>query len=255
VSIITERIIMPTLNGKVALITGGSRGMGAAIAKRLAHEGAYVAITYATARDKAEGVISAIRAAGGKGIAIHADNRDAAAVAAAVASVAKAEGQIDILVNNAGIFDAKPISELTVEDFDRTVDINVRAVFIATKEAVAHMPDGGRVITIGSNLATHVPWPGISLYALSKAALSGFTRGLARDLGARAITANIVHPGSTNTDMNPATSEMADTQRAAMAIPRYGEPADVASLVAWLASSDARSVTGAEYIIDGGTNA
>ncbi|WFE75331.1 3-oxoacyl-ACP reductase family protein [Roseinatronobacter sp. S2] len=246
---------MSALNGKIALVTGGSRGMGAAIAKRLAREGAYVAITYATEGDKAAEVISSIKTAGGRGIAIQADNRNAEAVTAAIDTVAAAEGHINILVNNAGIIDARPISELTLEDFDRTVDINVRGVFVATKSAVAHMPDGGRVITIGSNLASQVPWPGISLYALSKSALIGFTRGLARDLGERAITANIVHPGSTDTDMNPASGDMADAQRAQMAIPRYGDPADVASLVAWLAGPEARSVTGAEYVIDGGTNA
>lgn len=246
---------MSTLDGKVAFVTGGSRGMGAAIAKRLAGDGAYVAITYVNARDKAEEVISSIEAAGGRGIAIQADNRNAQAVAAAIDTVAKAQGRIDILVNNAGIFDAKPISDLTLEDFDRTVDINVRAVFVATREAIAHMPDGGRIITIGSNLAAHVPWPGISLYALSKSALSGFTRGLARDVGSKGITANIVHPGSTTTDMNPESGDMADAQRATMAIPRYGDSADVAGLVAWLASPEARSVTGAEYVIDGGTNA
>lgn len=246
---------MSTLSGKVAFVTGGSRGMGAAIAKRLAREGARVAITYANSRGKAEAVIAEIEAAGGKGTAIQADNRDATAVVAAVDSVVEAEGRIDILVNNAGIFNARPISELTLEDFDRTIDINVRAVFVATKAATARMPDGGRIITIGSNLAERVTDPAISLYALSKAALSGFTRGLARELGPKAITVNLVHPGSTDTDMNPATGPTADIQRAAMAIPRFGDPADIAALVAWLAGPEARSATGAEYTIDGGANA
>jgi 3-oxoacyl-[acyl-carrier protein] reductase len=246
---------MPTLDGKIAFVTGGSRGMGAAIATRLAQEGASVAITYATSRDKADGVISSIQAAGGKGVAIQADNRDARALVSAIASVVDAEGRIDILVNNAGILHAAPIGELTLEDFDRTVDINIRAVFVASQAAAAHMPDEGRIITIGSSLGQRVPWPGLSLYALSKSALSGFTRGLARDLGSRAITANIIHPGAIETDLNPATGDLADIQRAAMAIPRYGSAADVAGLVAWLASSEARSVTGAEYTFDGGSNA
>ncbi|ANH03122.1 SDR family NAD(P)-dependent oxidoreductase [Shinella sp. HZN7] len=246
---------MANLDGKTALVTGGSRGMGAAIARRLAQEGARVTLTYASAEAAAAATVAAIEAAGGKAVAIKADNRDAAALAAAVDATAKAEGRIDILVNNAGIFHAAPLSDLTLEDFDRTIDVNVRAVFVATRQAIAHMPDGGRIITIGSNLAQRVPWPGISLYALSKAALSGFTRGIARDLGPRGITANIIHPGSTDTDMNPAKGETADMQRATMAIPRFGSPDDIAAFVAWLAGPEARFVTGAEHVIDGGTNA
>ncbi len=172
---------MPQLNGQTALVTGGSRGIGAAIARRLAADGAAVAITYTQAEQQAQEVVRDIEAAGGRGLAIRADNRAPAAIEAAVSATAEAFGSISILVNNAGIFDARPITELTLADFDRTVDINVRAVFAFTRAALAHMPDGGRIITIGSNLAQRVPWPGLSLYSLSKAALIGFTKGLARD--------------------------------------------------------------------------
>jgi len=246
---------MTQLKDKVALVTGGSRGIGAAIARRLAKEGATVAITYVASADKAQGIVDGIEAAGGRALAIQADSRDGEAVEAAVETVVSTFGRLDILVNNAGIFDVAPIGELTLENFDRTIDINVRAVFAATRAASAHLPEGGRVISIGSNLAQRVPEPGISLYALSKAALIGFTKGVARDLGPRGITANVVHPGSTNTDMNPADGETSDGQRGLMAIPRYNEAGDVAALVAWLAGPEARSVTGAEFLIDGGANA
>ncbi|QPC44692.1 SDR family oxidoreductase [Kaustia mangrovi] len=246
---------MTSLNGKVALVTGGSRGIGAAIARRLADDGARVAITYATSKDKAAAVVAEIEAAGGEAMAIQADNRDGDAVVAAVETAVSAFGRLDILVNNAGIFDIGPIGELTLEDFDRTMDVNVRAVFAAVSAAARHLPEGGRIVSIGSNLAGRVPWPTISLYSLSKAALVGFTKGVARDLGPRNITVNIVHPGSTDTDMNPADGELSDTQRGLMAIPRYNEAGDVAGLVAWLAGPDGRSVTGAEFTIDGGANA
>ncbi|MGF1622318.1 MAG: SDR family NAD(P)-dependent oxidoreductase [Rhodomicrobiaceae bacterium] len=246
---------MAALNGKVALVTGGSRGIGAAIARRLAKEGAIVAITYAQSGDKARGVIADIETAGGLGLALQADNRDAGAVEGAVGETVSAFGRLDILVNNAGIFDVGPIADLDAETFDRTIAINVRAPFLASRAAASRMSDGGRIISIGSNLAQRVPWPEISLYALSKAALVGFTKGLARDLGERDITANVVHPGSTNTDMNPENGDSADLQRATMAIQRYSAPDEVAGLVAWLAGPEARSVTGAEFTIDNGSNA
>jgi len=246
---------MTHLQGKVALVTGGGRGIGAAVARRLAVEGAAIAVTYARSQDRAEALIADIEAGGGRGMAIRADNRDAGAVAAAVAAVATAQGRIDILVNNAGIFETGPIAALTLEDFDRTIDVNLRAVFVATRAAIAHMPDGGRIVSIGSNLAHRVPWPEISLYALSKSALSGFTRGVARDLGSRRICVNLVHPGSTDTEMNPADGEMAQAQRDLMAIGRFNEAAEVAGMVAWLAGPDSGGVTGAEFTIDGGANA
>ncbi|MCV0398041.1 MAG: 3-oxoacyl-ACP reductase FabG [Rhizobiaceae bacterium] len=246
---------MSRLKGKVALVTGGSRGIGAAIAMRLAEEGADVALTYARSADKAEAVLAQIKAVDRKGIAIAADNTEAQAVVDAVEKTVAAFGRLDILVNNAGIFPYGALDETTLEDFDETIAINTRGAFVASKAAAAHMGEGGRIISIGSNLAERVPSPGITLYALSKAALIGLTRGMARDLGPRGITVNIVHPGSTDTDMNPADGPQADEQRGSMAIPRYGDPRDVASLVAWLASSEARSVTGAGLTIDGGSNA
>lgn len=246
---------MARLNEKTALVTGGSRGIGAAIARRLAADGARVAITYVQSEEQAQAVVADIEAAGGRALAVRADNRDAAAVEAAVKAVLAAYGSLDILVNNAGIFQVGPITELTLEDFDRTMEVNVRAPFVAVQMAARSMPEGGRIITIGSNLAQRVPAPGISLYALSKAALIGFTRGLARDLGPSGITANIVHPGPTDTDMNPATAPEADVQRRAMAIPRFSDPEEVANLVAWLAGPEGRSVTGSELTIDGGVNA
>lgn len=163
-------------------------------------------------------------------------------------------GRLDILVNNAGIFVAKPIDALTLEDYDETLAVNVKSVFVASQAASKHMREGGRIITIGSNLAARVPGAGLSLYSLSKAALVGLTKGLARDLGPRGITANIVQPGSTNTDMNPANGDHADAQRSLMAIPRFAEPDDIASIVAWLASDESRFATGAAFTLDGGAN-
>jgi len=246
---------MSKLKNKVALVTGGSRGMGAAIAKRLAHEGADVALTYMSSADKAATVVAEIEQAGRRGLAIAADNSDPAAVRSAVEQTVAELGKIDILVNNVGIFIVKPLDALTLDDFDQTVATNVRAVFVASQAAAAHMSEGGRIISIGSNLAEHVTMPGVSLYSLSKSALIGFTKAIARDLGPRGITANVVHPGSTDTDMNPANGEFADAQRNMMAIPRFAEPSDIANLVAWLASEESRFMTGAGLTIDGGTNA
>jgi 3-oxoacyl-[acyl-carrier protein] reductase len=199
--------------------------------------------------------LTEIERAGRRGLAIAADNTDSSAVRAAVERTAAEFGRLDILVNNAGLFVAKPLEALTLDDFERTVAINVRAVFVASQAAAARMGEGGRIISIGSNLAERVPAPGMSLYSLSKAALIGLTKGLARDLGPRGITVNLVHPGSTNTDMNPANGEDADAQRSLMAIPRFGDPRDVAGLVAWLASEESRFATGAAFTIDGGANA
>jgi 3-oxoacyl-[acyl-carrier protein] reductase len=248
-------ISMTRLQGKVALVTGGSRGIGAAIAKKLAQDGADVALTYARSADKALAVVAEIEAAGRRGLAVPADNTDAAAIEAAVEKSVAAFSRLDILVNNAGISRIGPIEELTIEDFDETIAVNLRAAFIAAKAAAARMAEGGRIISIGSNLAERVPEPGLSAYSASKAALIGLTKALARDLGPRGITANVVHPGSTDTDMNPAEGAHADPQRSLMAIPRFAEPRDVAELVAWLAGPESRSVTGAALTIDGGANA
>jgi NAD(P)-dependent dehydrogenase (short-subunit alcohol dehydrogenase family) len=196
-----------------------------------------------------------IEATGRKALAIQADNLDAEAVEKAVKVAVEHFGRLDILVNNAGIFHAAPVEQLTYADFEKTIAINVRAPFIASKVAAGHMGEGGRILSIGSNLAVRVPGQGLSLYSLSKAALIGMTKGLARDLGPKGITVNVVHPGSTDTDMNPADGPHADGQRSLMAMPRFSAPEDVASLVAWLAGPEAGSVTGAEFTTDRGANA
>lgn len=245
---------MSRLAGKRALVTGGSRGIGAAIARRLAAEGADVALTYERSADKAGAVVKDIEALGRKGFAFAADSADPAAVTHAVDDAAKALGGLDILVNNAGIYRGGPVADWSLADIDATLSVNVRAVVLASQAAAAHLGEGGRIISTGSCLADRVVEPGVTLYAMSKAALIGFTKGLARDLGPRGITVNIVHPGSTDTDMNPAEGERADAQRARMAIPRYGKPEDIAGLVAYLASEEARFITGAGFAIDGGVN-
>ncbi|KRE04476.1 oxidoreductase [Bosea sp. Root670] len=245
---------MSRLAGKRALVTGGSRGIGAAIARRLATEGADVALTYERSADKAAAVVKEIEALGRKGFAIAADSADPAAVTGAVDQAAKVLGGLDILVNNAGIYRGGPVADWSLADIDATLAVNVRAVVLASQAAAAHLGEGGRVISTGSCLADRVVEPDITLYAMSKAALIGFTKGLARDLGPRGITVNIVHPGSTDTDMNPAGGPGADAQRARMAIPRYGQPEDIAGLVAYLASEEARFITGAGFAIDGGVN-
>jgi 3-oxoacyl-[acyl-carrier protein] reductase len=243
------------LRGKVALVTGGSRGIGAAIAIQLAAAGADVALTYVRSAEKAEAVVKQIEALGPRGMAIQADNADAAAVEAAVATTIEAFGRLDILVNSAGIWHAGTIDTVTLEQLDETMAVNFRAPFIASKAAASVMQEGGRIISIGSNLADRVPFEGIALYSASKAALVGLTKGLARDLGPRGITVNVVHPGSTETDMNPAEGDVADHQRSLMAIPQFGSPNDIAGLVTWLAGPQGRFVTGATLTIDGGTNA
>ena len=243
------------LSGKVALVTGGSRGIGAAIARRLAAHGAKVAITYVNGGQQARAVVEEIEAAGGRAVALKADNRDPAAIEKAVDDAADAFGRLDILVNSAGIWRAAPVDVLSLADFDETMDVNLRAPFIASKAAAAHMGEGGRIISIGSNLAERVTDTGLSAYSTSKAALVGLTKALARDLGPRGITANVVHPGSTDTDMNPSDGPHAEHQRQKMATPRFGEAEDIAGMVAWLAGREGRFVTGAALTIDGGANA
>lgn len=246
---------MGSLDGKVALVTGGSRGIGAAIVKRLAQEGAAVAFTYVSSPDKAEALAREIESSDGKARAYRADAADPAALRAVVDRTAEAFGRLDILVNNAGIFLGGAFEDTSLEDYERTMAVNVRAVFVASQAAVRHMSEGGRIVNIGSCLADRVPSPGMTLYSMSKSALSAFTRGLARDLGARGITVNLVQPGPTDTDMNPAEGAHADGQRALMAIPRYGDASNIAGMVAWLASEEGRFANGAAFTIDGGANA
>jgi 3-oxoacyl-[acyl-carrier protein] reductase len=243
---------MQDLIGRAALVTGGSRGIGAAIARALAERGCDVAITYATSAGKAEGVVAQIEAAGRRGLALQADSAAAEAVVAAVDRTAAAFGRLDILVNNAGIFPYGPPEATSLDDIDRTLAIHVRAVYLASQAALKHLGAGGRIISIGSCFAQRVPYGGITLYAMSKSALIGFTKGLARDVGARGITVNVVDPGSTDTDMNPADGEGAAAERALMAVGDYGNPAEIAAMVAYLASADGRFVTGASIAVDGG---
>jgi len=243
------------LENKRALVTGGSRGIGAAIVKRLALEGAHVALTFASNAAQANETVKAAEASGGKALAVRADSADADAVVAAVERTVRELGGIDILVNNAGIAVIAPLDGYRLEDLDRTLAVNVRAVFVATQAAVTHMQAGGRIINVGSCNAERMPFAGGAVYAMSKAALVGLVKGLARDLGPRGITINNVQPGPVDTDMNPATSDFAKMLVQQMALPRYGTGDEIASLVAYLASPEAAFVTGASLSIDGGFTA
>ena len=243
------------LQNKRALVTGGSRGIGAAIVRRLANDGAHVALTYVSKPDLANETVRAVRGLGLQGIAIKADNVDAQAIVNAVERTVGELGGIDILVSSAGIAVMAPIDEYRLEDFDRMMAVNLRAVFVATQAAVKHMKAGGRIISIGSCNAERMPFVGGSVYAMSKAALVGLVKGLARDLGPRGITVNNVQPGPTDTDMNPADGAFAGTLKNLMALPRYGTTDEVAALVAYLAGPEAGFVTGASLTIDGGFTA
>jgi len=243
------------LENKRALVTGGSRGIGAAIVMRLAREGAHVALTYVGNTSQADKTVKAAQALGVKAMAIQADSADAEAVIAAVEQAVRELGGIDILVNNAGIAVIAPIDGYRLEDLDRTLAVNVRAVFVATQAAVKHMPAGGRIINVGSCNAERVPFAGGGVYSMSKAALVGLVKGLARDLGPRGITINNVQPGPVDTDMNPATSDFAKMLMQQMALPRYASGDEIASLVAYLASPESAYVTGASLSIDGGFTA
>lgn len=243
------------LSGKVALVTGGSRSIGAAIAGRLAADGATVAITYSASPDKAEGVVRAIQAAGGRAVAIRADAGDPEAVRAAVARTVEVLGGLDILVNNAGIALGGPIDEVSFADYQRMIAVNVTGVFVATQEAVRHMTAGGRVIHIGSSMARYAAFGGASVYTLTKGAVAGFNRSLVRDLGPRGITVNTVHPGPTDTDMNPDGGPVSKIVGPGIAVGRYGRAEEIAGAVAYLAGPDAAFVTGAELVADGGFTA
>lgn len=243
------------LSGKVALVTGGSRSIGAAIAKKLAADGAAVAITYSASPDKAGQVVADIEATGGKALAIAADAGNPEAVRAAVSKTVSAFGGIDILVNNAGVAVNAPIEDFKFEDYERMIAVNVTGVFVATQEAVRHMRTGGRIIHIGSSMTRYAAFPTASVYTLTKGAITGFNRSLVRDLGPKGITVNTVHPGPTDTDMNPADGPVAAIVGPGMAIGRYGQPSEIASVVAFLASPDAAFVTGADIVADGGLTA
>lgn len=244
-----------TLNGKVAFVTGGGRGIGAAIVRRLARDGAAVAFTYKGSAAIANDLAESITQAGGRAIALQADAGDAAALTRAVDEAAAALGTIDILVNNAGVLLMGPIDTFSLEDFDKTLEVNVRGVFVAIKAVLPHMGNGGRIVNIGSCNAERMPFAGGAAYAMSKSALQGLVQGLARDLGPRGITVNNVQPGPTDTDMNPESGDFASALHGLMALPRHAHPDEIAGMVAYVVGPDAGFVTGASLTIDGGFNA
>src|SRR5271167_2236001 len=243
------------LEGKAALISGGSRGIGAAIAKRLAADGASVAITYTKGADAAALVVKEIERAGGKAIAIQADGTDADAVEAAVEKTVATFGRLDILVNNAGTAIPKKFEDTTLEELDRVIDLNIRGVFVTTHAALKHMNDGGRIITIGSAVGERVQTPGLVPYSATKGAVKIFTQALSREVGGRGITVNNVQPGPIDTDLNPAAGDWSVPQKAATALNRYGHVDEIAAMVAFVAGPEASYITGANLTVDGGMNA
>ena len=246
---------MSKLSGKVALVTGGSRGIGAAIAKRLAADGATLAITYAKDAIRASAVVKAIELGGGKAIAMQADAANAQAVKAAVETVVATFGRLDVLVNNAGVAIPKKFEEATLEEMDRVIDINIRGVFVTTQAALKHMKNGGRIIMIGSCIGERFMTPGLVPYSATKGAVKMFTQGLSREVGSRGITVNNVQPGPIETDLNPVAGGSAALQKAATALNRYGHVDEVAALVAFVAGPESSYITGANLTVDGGTNA
>jgi 3-oxoacyl-[acyl-carrier protein] reductase len=246
---------MSNLAKKVALVTGGSRGIGAAIAKRLAADGASVAITYANDVAAASTVVKAIELGGGKAVAIQADAADAEAVKNAVEKAVATFGRLDVLVNNAGTAIPKPFEETTLEEMDRVIDINVRGVFVTTQVALKHMNDGGRIINIGSAVGERVLVPGLVPYSATKGAVKIFTQSLSREVGSRGITVNNVQPGPIDTDLNPATGDWAAPQKAVTALDRYGRVEEIAAMVAFVAGPESSYITGANLTVDGGMNA
>lgn len=243
---------MIDLNGKRALVTGGSRGIGAAIALALAEEGADVAFTYQSSAEKARGIVASVQTLGRRGVAIQADSADPEAIARAVSETSAALGGLDILINSAAIGYYGLVADLDLAAYQRQMDINVRAPILFAKAAIPHLPVGGRIVTIGSGLGERVPFAGVTPYAVSKAALTAFTRGLSRELGPKGITVNLVQPGSTDTDANPASGEAADSQRSMTSLGRYAEPREVANAVVFLASPAASAITGAVLNVDAG---
>ena len=243
---------MTNLQGRRALVTGASRGIGAEIVRRLAADGAAVAFTYGRSGQEAEKLVAEVKGDGGTAIAIQADSTDAAEVAKSVDDAVAALGGLDVLVNNAGVASFGDVETFALAEFDRLVAVNVRAVFTAIQRAVPHLDTDGRIINIGSINAERVPVPGLAVYAMTKGAVAGLTRGLARELGPRGITVNNVQPGPIATDMNPDSGEFAEDAKRLMAIGRYGHPSDIAGVVSYLAGRDTGYITGANWNVDGG---
>jgi 3-oxoacyl-[acyl-carrier protein] reductase len=243
---------MTNLQGRRALVTGASRGIGAEIVRRLAADGASVAFTYGRSSAEAEKLVAEVTADGGNVVSIQADSADAEQVAKSVDDAVAQLGGLDVLVNNAGVAVLRDVESLRLDEFDRQLAINVRAVFVAVQRAVPHLGSDGRIINIGSINADRVPAPGLAAYAMTKAAVAGLTRGLARELGPRGITVNNVQPGPIATDMNPDEGEFAASAKELMAIGRYGHPSDVAGVVGYLAGRDTGYITGANWNVDGG---
>jgi 3-oxoacyl-[acyl-carrier protein] reductase len=246
---------MSVLSGRRALVTGGSRGIGAAIVRRLAADGAMVAFTYAASPGPAENLRAEVSDQGGTAVAIKADSADEQQVTDAVDQAVTVLGGLDILVNNAGVSTSGVVESLPLQDFDRMLAVNVRGVFVAIPRAIPHLGTGGRIVTIGSVFADRVPRLSSAVYAMTKAGLAGLTRGLARELGPRGITVNVIQPGPTATDANPDSGEFADAMRQFIAVGRYGRPEDIASAVAYLASPEAGFITGITWNVDGGFSA
>ena len=246
---------MPKLNDKVALVTGGSRGIGAAIAKRLAQDGANVAITYAKDANAASAVVKEIERNGGKAVAIQADATDAEAVRGAVDKTVATFGRLDVLVNNAGTAIPKPFEEATPEEMDHVIDLNIRGVLATTRAALKHMKSGGRIVMIGSCVGERVMTPGLAAYSATKGAVRIFAQALSREVGSRGITVNTVQPGPIDTDLNPATGDWATPQKATTALGRYGHVDEVAAVVAFVAGPESSYLTGSSLTVDGGTNA
>jgi 3-oxoacyl-[acyl-carrier protein] reductase len=245
------------LAGKIALVTGGSRGIGRAIAKRLAADGADVAVSYAASADKAKAVVGELEAEGVRAAAFQADQAYPGQVEGLVKAVIERFGRLDILVNNAGVFVTGMVGDPStdVAGLDRQFAINVGGVAAAVRAAAPFIIEGGRIISIGSVAGSRAPWPGSADYSASKAAVAAYTRGCARDFGPKGITVNVVQPGPINTDMNPADGAFAEAQKAGTALGRYGTPEEVAAAVAFLASPDAAFITGATLNVDGGFSA
>lgn len=246
---------MKKLTDKIALVTGGSRGIGAAITRKLAAEGASVVFTYNNSAEKAQALAAEINNAGGKAVAVSANSADPKELEQAVEATVKQFGKVDTLVNNAGIYIGKAFEDHTLQDYEDVMAVNVRAVYVASQAAVKHMPSGSRIITIGSNMADNAIGPQTTLYTMSKSALQGLTRGMARDLGAKKINVNLVQPGPIDTDMNPANTEFAEFLRSRMALGEYGKGEDIANMVAFLASDEGKFITGTALTVDGGFNA